>query len=148
MISFSIRVTKLESWLYSSGVTGRVSCFFVRINWICARVSASALAMSANDLSVASRFNASVAASTRLLMSIRQFVSLADKRALTPALPMARLSWSSGTTTTAVLPRAGSSSRKTPETLAGLNALAMNAADSEFHSMMSIFSSFRSRTMD
>ena len=142
------RSTKeVRSW-YSSGGIGRFSAFLVNIVSTCSIASDSDFASLLNMSSVDRIRNDSAAASGKLLISIRQPVNFAPKRALTPERPIARLSWSSGTTTAAVFPFRRSSSRKTPETRAGLRAFAINVAESGFHSITSIFSSLRSRTID
>ena len=69
--------------------------------------------------------NPSACASLSLLMSMRQPVNLAAKRAFWPSLPIARLNCRSGTTTIAVLIDELFSSSRTLLTLAGLSALVM-----------------------
>ena len=76
-------------------------------------------------------------------MSMRYPDSLAARRAFCPSLPMASESWWSGTVTVAV---PSSSSIWTSWTRAGLNASAMNARESSFHSTMSTFSPLSSFT--
>ena len=70
-------------------------------------------------------------------MSTRQPVSRAARRALSPSLPMASESWSSGTITVACM---ASSSTSTSRTRAGESALATKRAGSSLKGMMSIFS--------
>ena len=65
------------------------------------------------------------------------------RRTFWPRRPMARLSWSSGTTTSM---RLASSSRTTLATSAGASALTMKVAGSGDHWMMSIFSPWSSPT--
>ena len=77
-------------------------------------------------------------------MSIFQPVSLAARRAFWPSLPMARESWSSGTTTRQLLP---SSWMSTLTTSAGDRAAAIYWAGSSDHLMMSTFSPLSSLTM-
>ena len=77
-------------------------------------------------------------------MSIFQPVSLAASRAFCPSLPMARESWSSGTTTRQALP---SSRTATLTTSAGDRAAAMYSAGSSDHLMISTFSPLSSSTM-
>ena len=79
----------------------------------------------------------SMANSVSDLMSMRQPVSLAARRAFWPSRPIASDNWSSGTITVACML---SSSTRTSRTRAGASAFAMNRAGSSFHGMMSIFS--------
>ena len=72
-----------------------------------------------------------------------QPVSCEARRTFCPRRPIARLSWSSGTTTSI---RLASSSSTTLVTSAGARALTTNVASSGDHWMMSIFSPCNSLT--
>ena len=72
-----------------------------------------------------------------------QPVSCEASRTFCPRRPIARLSWSSGTTTSM---RRCSSSMTTLLTSAGASALTTNVAGSDDHGMMSIFSPCNSPT--
>jgi hypothetical protein len=76
-------------------------------------------------------------ASASVMMSIAEPVSWLASRTFWPRRPIARLSWSSGTTTSI---RLSSSSITTRATVAGCSALTTKVARSGDQGMMSIFS--------
>ena len=97
--------------------------------------------------SVSLAWRVSCVASLVLLMSMRQPVSLAARRAFCPSLPIASDNWSSGTITVAVL-LSRVSSRIACLTRAGLSALLIKTLVSALHSTTSIFSPPSSLTID
>ncbi len=76
---------------------------------------------------------------------MRQFVNFAARRAFCPERPMASESWSSITTTEAVLPPGLLSSTVTHITLGRLSALVMSVSGSSLHSTTSMRSPCSSR---
>ena len=112
--------------------------------------SSSPLARASARRAVSSAANRATlsAASAGLIMSIRQPVNLAAKRAFCPSRPIAKDNCFSGTTTIAVFPISLSSTNSTLTGRAGLNALAMNSLGSGLHSTISIFSPPNSLTID
>jgi len=130
---------------YSSAESGRPSDLRTSRSWMVWRSSSPICSSRAESERTSCRV--SLPASETLLMSIRQPVSLAARRAFCPSRPIARLNWSSGTITVAVLPPGARSFRYTPVTRAGLMALAMKMAGSAFHSITSIFSLLSSLTI-